>query len=216
MQMREVPIGDLVPNSWNTNHITDPLNEQRLRNSMQEIGVFRPIVVRRLASGQLEILGGEHRWQQALALGHATIPVVDMGDIDDTKAKKIGLLDNARYGDDDPAQLSELLRELDVHDLATLMPFSQEELDSLTKVPDLPSLDDLDSNQSILPDLTKPAAAPSTQILRFEVPVEDVTWITSMVDRRQKEMGFKDESALKNAGNAMVSLLQELKKGGAK
>ena len=65
-----------------------------------------------MPDGSLEILGGEHRWKAAQQLGMAEVPVWNVGVITDEHAKKIGLVDNARYGEDDLLGLAGLLKEL--------------------------------------------------------------------------------------------------------
>jgi ParB family chromosome partitioning protein len=211
LQMAHVAPGLLEPNPWNTNQISDPANEEKLSQSMKRLGVFRPIVVRTLPSGQLQILGGEHRWKLAVKEGRKTVPIVNVGYVDDQRAKEIGLVDNARYGEDDALGLAGLLRELG-DGVLDIMPFSQTELDSLLNTTNI-SLEDLDSVDSgaELPDPNK-QAAPSSQLMRFKVPVEDVGWASKLIDGAMKSQGFKDEDALSNAGHALLWLLKRAEK----
>src|ERR1700756_5232087 len=124
---------DLRPNPWNTNHLT-PEAELKLENSLQRHdGLFKPILVRTLPDGSLQILGGQHRSAAAERLGYSEVPVLNLGAIDDQRAKEISLLDNGRYGQDDVAQPSRLLSELgSPQDLATFMPFEMAELETFT------------------------------------------------------------------------------------
>lgn len=201
----------LQPNPWNPNKITDPANEERLRESMRRLGVFKPIVVRTLSDGSLQILGGEHRWKMAQSMKLKTVPVVNLGEVDDRRAKEIGLVDNGRYGNDDMADLSKLLRELG-NDVMTIMPFADIDLQAMAAASANIDFDDLDSIDSgRKEELTLPSVASSGQLMRFKVPVGDTAWVTKMIEQEMKSNGFKDEDALSNAGNALISLLNRLR-----
>jgi ParB family transcriptional regulator, chromosome partitioning protein len=212
LSMEHVPVGELQPNPWNTNRITDPANEQKLRESLQRLGQFKPVIVRTLENGQLEILGGEHRWRGAIQLGWDTVPIINLGRIDDHRAKEIGLVDNGRYGEDDPIGLSALLRDLG-NDIFTILPVSDFDLAALEKVSSI-NLDDLDKTPpEQLPNLNDLKPAPSSQVMRFKVPVADVAWVTTMIEQEMKRGNYTDEDALSNAGNAFVALLSRLRNG---
>lgn len=106
--------------------------------------MFKPIVVRTLASGELEILCGEHRRNSAIRLCMATVPVVSLGLVDDKRAKEIGIVDNGRYGNDDTLQLAQLLESLGTpEELAAFMPYSDTDFDSIFSSVTI-ALDDLD------------------------------------------------------------------------
>jgi len=210
-----------VPNPWNPNHITDPAVEARLLESVKRLSMFKPIVVRELPSGELEILGGEHRWHIAKRAGMAKIPFINLGPIVDRRAKEIALVDNTRYGDDDFGQLAKIVKELG-DDLLTFMPLDETDMQSMLNATasaaaeiDLDDLDTDSSNSQSLEDMVASRAAPTGQVMRFKVPVEDAAWITQLIDNEKRAGNFKDEDALSNAGNALVSLLQRLR-GGAK
>jgi ParB family transcriptional regulator, chromosome partitioning protein len=49
---------------------------QELVESIQEVGLLQPVVVRPLGSGQFELVMGERRWRAAQAAGLATIPAI--------------------------------------------------------------------------------------------------------------------------------------------
>jgi ParB family transcriptional regulator, chromosome partitioning protein len=212
MQFSKEPVSRLQPNPWNTNRITDPANAEKLRESLRRFGAFKPIIVRTLNGGQLEILGGEHRWIAAQEIGLKEVPVVNLGLVDDKRAKEIGLVDNGRYGEDDALGLQGLLKDLG-EDVLKFMPYSDTELKSIMEASAV-SLDDLDSVvRGDLPDLNDVKAAPTSQVLRFKVPVEDVQWMSKMIEDEMKRQGFKDEDSLTNAGHALISLLKRLRDG---
>lgn len=201
----------LHPNPWNTN-VVSPENQAKLEQSIKRLGMFKPIVVRVREDGDLEIIGGQHRWEAARALGLKEVPVVNLGVTSDKKAKEIGLVDNGRYGADDTLQLAELLDELGVssEELASFMPYSESDFASIFSSVSI-SLDDLDLPDEVeTPQAASPKAMQTHQVMRFKVPVDDVAKITGMVERTMKEQRYTDEDSLSNAGNALVHLLSRL------
>lgn len=207
LQITHVAVDMLSPNPWNTNQITDPANEEKLKSSLRRFGFTKPIIVRTLDDGALQIIGGEHRWKAARDLGITEVPVVNLGPLDDRRAKEIGLVDNGRYGEDDTLGLSNLLRELG-NDVLEFMPYSEAEFQSILNTSSV-VLDDLDSlERTELPRLDDLPAAPSHQLMKFKVPVADVAWMTALIERTMKREGFTTEDSLSNAGNAMVVILK--------
>lgn len=208
IKMEMLDPAQLTPNPWNTN-IVSPENQHKLEESVKRFGVFKPIVVRELADGTLQIIGGEHRWDAAKSLGHKTVPVVNLGRISDKKAKEIGLVDNGRYGADDTLQLASLLEDLGVNaeELASFMPYSQSDFDSIFSSVNI-ALDDLDLDDADeLPATPAQKPAQTHQIMRFKVPLDDVGQISDLIEKTMKEQRFVDEDSLSNAGNALVHLL---------
>lgn len=198
----------LLPNPWNTNTLTAEA-EEKLDKSLQRLGMFKPVVVRVLETGEFQILGGEHRWESAKRLKMTEIPVVNLGRISENKAKEIGLVDNARYGADDTLQLAELLEGLGLstEEMASFMPYSETDLASIFSSVNI-DLDDLD-----IPDSDEKTPAPSTPapqthvVMRFKIPIDDSGDLTALIEKTMKEQRFTEEDSLSNAGNALVHLL---------
>jgi ParB family chromosome partitioning protein len=167
------------------------------------------VVVRTLDDGSLEILGGEHRATIARKLGMAEIPVINVGRIDDDRAKEIGLVDNSRYGHDDTLALAELLKELgDTDALQTFLPLSNDDLASIFAAETI-ALDDLDAPADDGPVRERPS--PTHQIMRFKVPVADVAPIQAIVERVMREKNYIGEDSMTNAGNALVDLFKKIR-----
>lgn len=212
LQIDDVPVGDLKPNPWNTNIVT-PENETKIEQSLKRFGMFRPIIVRTLEDGSKQILGGEHRWGVAKKLGYKTIPVIDLGNISEKKAKEIGLVDNGRYGEDDTLALSELLKDLgEAEEFLSFLPYSGDELESIFATSSI-SLDDLDipEDDGRTSDLPAIKGTQTHQIMRFKIPVEDSEFIQRLVELTMKNQGYTNDDQMTNAGNALVHLLKELK-----
>jgi len=202
---------DLRPNPWNTNHLT-PEAELKLENSLQRHdGLFKPILVRTLPDGGLQILGGQHRSAAAERLGYSEVPVLNLGAIDDQRAKEISLLDNGRYGQDDVAQLSRLLSELgSPQDLATFMPFEMAELETFTASAKI-DLDALDLAPEDAPEVVtdKPPRVPKTHaLMRFKVPLEDQATVEAAIKQIITDQGLSDSDSLVNAGDALMWLVR--------
>lgn len=203
----QVDPGTLVPNSWNSN-VVSPDNEAKLDASLKRFGVFKPVIVRELMDGTLQIIGGQHRAQSAVRLGYQEIPVVNLGVITDQKAKEISLVDNDRYGEDDAFKLGELLSSLDLGDIASFTSFSDEELGSIFTSSSI-ALDELDALSLPSEDIELPAekSVQTHQIMRFKVPIKDVDAVTQKIEKAIKVQGFDDSDSLTNAGDALVHLL---------
>lgn len=205
----------LVANPWNTN-IVSPENEAKLDASVKRNGLFKPVIVRETpVAGEFEVIGGEHRWQSAIRVGLEEIPIVNLGTIDDDKAKEIAVIDNARYGDDDMISYAELLKSLgDVTELQDFLPYTDEDFALMFSSSDI-AIDDLDIDENFEKDAEKqsdpepPAArAPKTHtIMRFKVSLVDSAKLTALIAKTQKAQGLTGSDDLTNAGDALVHLL---------
>jgi ParB-like chromosome segregation protein Spo0J len=207
------------PNSWNSN-VVSPENDEKLGNSIEALGLFKPIVVRdhphaRSVDALYEILGGEHRWAQAKARGIAKIPLFNLGVIDDEQAKKISLADNARYGADDTIKLAELLEGMeDASNIHELLPFTEADLSAIFSSSTI-ALDDLELDEGFedkaaaeKSEEPAPEKAPKTHvIMRFKVTIADGERITELISKVKKRQGFTAADDLTNAGDALVHQL---------
>lgn len=209
-KMVEVGIDTLEPNPWNTN-VVSPEHEMKLEESVKRFGVFKPVIVRDIGDGKLQILGGEHRWSAAKRLGFKVVPIVNLGSIDDIRAKEIGLADNGRYGEDDPMGLAALLKELDTGELATFLPYTDLDFANLFSAESI-ALEELDiDDTNSMPEILTPPSAPTHQVMRFKVPVEDQAWLAAMIEHEMRSQGFTKEDSMTNAGMAFVSLFSRLR-----
>lgn len=209
-----LPIDSLVPNPWNTNVVT-PENLEKIKESLNRFGMFRPILLRELPSGKLQIIGGYHRWTVAKEMGYTEVPAVNLGPIDEKKAKEIGLVDNGRYGEDDTLKLASLLKDLGgAENVSLFMPYSDAELDSIFMAENI-ALDEIGMDESglELEEMVQQSskAVQTHQIMRFKIPIEDSEYVTKLIESTMRTQNFTEEDALSNAGNALIHLLKNFK-----
>ena len=208
--MIEVAPSDLFPNPWNTNHVS-PSSQQKLVESLRRHGFVRPVIVRKLDDDSLQILGGQHRVEAAKTLGLSSIPAVVLSNVDERQAKEIGLIDNARYGEDDVLSLAELLSELgNADDLASFLPFVDQELAMLNKHADI-DLDTLGLEEEPETPAREKRAGKTHQVMRFKIAVEDADEISNFIREVQQTQGYTESDKLTNAGDALVWIVNTLK-----
>lgn len=209
-----VPVGELRKNPWNTNRVS-PEGEAKIRKSIERNGIFKPVIVRTVAGEPgYEIIGGEHRWEQAIEMGYDEIPICNLGEIDDLQAKEIGVIDNARYGADDTLSFSELLKELgNVDDLQDFLPYGSADLDAIFSASNI-ALDDLElhnplpgEEEEAEDETPLPKPVKTHNVMRFKVSIADTDRIIQLITATKKTHDFTHEDDLTNAGDALVQLL---------
>lgn len=210
MDLQHINPHDLRPNPWNTNSVP-PDAMEKLIASLQRHGWIRPVLARRSGAG-LEILGGQHRVEAAKELKHDTVPVIILESISDNRAKEIGLIDNARYGEDDANALSSLIEELGgVFEMAEFLPIGEAEMAALSVDLDDDEIENLlnDADADETPD-EKPAKPTKThQMMRFKVPIQDADEIQDLIEKIMSDQGFTESDSLTNAGDALIWLVKD-------
>lgn len=206
----------LEPNPWNTNIMT-PESEAKLEASLKRLGFFRPVVVRELANSSIsyQILGGQHRAQIAAKLSLPLVPVMNLGPIDDLKAKEIGIADNARYGVDDTLAFANLIQEMGNQDeLTEFLPYGDTDFADLFASTSI-DLDDLHMEENFEKedeeegaDEDEPVKPPKTHtIMRFKLTNADAERVTEIIERTRKAQGFTGSDEATNAGDALIHIL---------
>ena len=72
----ELRLDAIVPNAHQPRTIFDEDDLRELSESIREVGVLQPIVVRRLTPDQYELVMGERRWRASKLAGLETIPAI--------------------------------------------------------------------------------------------------------------------------------------------
>ncbi len=210
-----VPIGLLRPNPWNSNHIA-PDNEPKLAESIRQLGLFKPFVVREVPPNDdgavYEILGGQHRWDQCKDAGLTEVPIFVV-EADDNLAKRITLADNARYGADDAIELAKLMEEIGTaEDLQGFLPYTDADVNAIFSSVNI-AIDELDLPDGFEQDENKvdePKAervAKTHTMMRFKMTIADAEKVTGHITKIQKRQGLTASDDLTNAGDALIYAL---------
>jgi ParB family chromosome partitioning protein len=94
---REIPIGSVHPNPLQPRRMFDEDTLEGLIDSVKELGVLQPILVRAVAEGY-ELIAGERRWRAAKRAGLPTIPAVIRA-ADDEASLEQALVENLHRQD---------------------------------------------------------------------------------------------------------------------
>lgn len=205
----------LIPSPWNPNKVSAE-NVDRLAASIDRIGNYKPIICRELEDGTLQILGGHHRVEVSIANGLETVPVVNLGPLDETRAKEITLLDNAQYGSNDVSALQSILSEIGTaDDIISFMPFGAEQLNSILE-PDadedidtlLSSLeDDGEGAEELAESVPTPDEEP-TRMFRARLSLEDHQTVNAAIQAEKDRLGLTDIERVVADGLALASILK--------
>jgi ParB family transcriptional regulator, chromosome partitioning protein len=94
---REIPIGSVLPNPLQPRRVFDEETLEGLIDSVKEIGVLQPILVRAADDGYV-LIAGERRWRAAKRAGLPTIPAV-VRTVDDEGSLEQALVENLHRQD---------------------------------------------------------------------------------------------------------------------
>jgi ParB family chromosome partitioning protein len=92
-QLRELPVGEVVPNPKQPRQVFDDEALEELAHSVREFGLLQPIVVREAGDGRYELIMGERRLRAARAAGLETVPAIVRDTTDDAMLRD-ALLEN--------------------------------------------------------------------------------------------------------------------------
>lgn len=104
--VRYVTMDMLTPNPLQPRRVFREEALSDLTNSIREMGVIQPLIVRPRGDGIYEIIAGERRWRAAKAAGFQTIPVV-VREVSDSEALEIALIENLQREDLNPLDTAE-------------------------------------------------------------------------------------------------------------
>lgn len=215
-----VGVGLLRPNPWNTNTV-GAANFEKLKTSIDRLGFFKPVLVREVAGGFYEILGGEHRWRATVEQGRETIAINSVGKIDDVLAKQMSLVDNERYGEDDDLALQRLIEELQTsldYNFSEIIPIDDELLATVSResAADFEKLEELlaESDEEELPKdprEKKERLGVDHQTMRFKVSYDVAESVTTIINRIIAEQEINTGNESEDAGEALVWLCDHYK-----
>ena len=109
-QIREIPIGKILPNPAQPrlSYEEDSLTE--LADSIREHGVLQPILVRPVGS-QYELIAGERRWRASGLAQRETIPAI-VAEFDDETALEVSIIENLQREDVSPLEEAAMFRKM--------------------------------------------------------------------------------------------------------
>lgn len=92
--LQEVPVGEVRPNRLQPRDHFDEEALASLAESIREVGVLQPILVRQAEDGY-ELIAGERRWRAARRVGLQTVPAIVRG-VDDISSLQQALVENVQ------------------------------------------------------------------------------------------------------------------------
>ncbi len=108
---REIPLDRIVANEYQPRHHFDEEALQSLADSIRELGVLQPVLVREVDDGRYELVAGERRFRAARRAGLRTLPAV-VRDIDDVGSLARAVVENIHREDLHPLEEAAAYRQL--------------------------------------------------------------------------------------------------------
>jgi len=93
-----VAIDEVKPNPNQPRREFDPAAMAELTQSVERDGIIQPIIVRRTASHEYQIIAGERRWRAAKAAGLKEVPVIPR-EASDEKVLELAIIENIQRED---------------------------------------------------------------------------------------------------------------------
>jgi ParB family chromosome partitioning protein len=104
-------IEELHPSEGQPRHIFDDEKLEELAQSIRELGVLEPILVRKRPQGGFHIIAGERRWRAAQRAGLHEVPVVAR-ELSDAQAFEAALVENIQRADLNPIETARAFQRL--------------------------------------------------------------------------------------------------------
>lgn len=108
--LEEVPVAAVRPNRFQPRARFDEEELTSLAESIREVGVLQPILVRPIGD-QYELVAGERRWRAARRVGLQTIPAL-VRETDDTASLEHALVENLHRADLNPLEEAAAYQQL--------------------------------------------------------------------------------------------------------
>lgn len=110
-QLVEVPIAAIRPNPHQPRDHFDDEALQSLADSIRELGVLQPVLVRAVGDREYELVAGERRWRAARRAGLITIPAI-VRRVEDRASLEQALVENIQRQDLNPLEEAAALQQL--------------------------------------------------------------------------------------------------------
>jgi ParB family chromosome partitioning protein len=102
-ELRELPVGLIVPNPSQPRTNFDPEALAGLAASIESSGVVQPLLVRPLRDGSYELIAGERRWRAARQAGLEKVPAI-VRDSEQAERLQVALIENMVREDLNPVE----------------------------------------------------------------------------------------------------------------
>ena len=114
--LRELPIGQIEPNSFQPRQVFDEELLVSLAASIRAVGVLQPVLVRPVGPERFELIAGERRWRAARRAGLSTIPAI-VRQTEDGRSLEQALVENLHRADlnalEEAAAYQQLISDFD-------------------------------------------------------------------------------------------------------
>jgi ParB family chromosome partitioning protein len=107
----ELPIASIQPNRFQPRGHFDEEALSLLADSIREVGVLQPVLVRPAGDGEYELIAGERRWRAARRVGLQTIPAL-VRETDDAAALEQALVENIHRDNLNPLEEAAAYQQL--------------------------------------------------------------------------------------------------------
>ncbi|HJP83853.1 MAG TPA: ParB/RepB/Spo0J family partition protein [Fimbriimonadaceae bacterium] len=98
VQITEIPVDQIVPNSRQPRRAFDPETLEDLANSIRTHGLLQPLVVRRSGKDAYELIAGERRLRASKLAGRKTVPAI-VRDASHEASLELALIENIQRED---------------------------------------------------------------------------------------------------------------------
>ncbi|HEY8060852.1 MAG TPA: ParB/RepB/Spo0J family partition protein [Acidimicrobiales bacterium] len=96
--LQELPMGSIVPNPFQPRSEFDDAGIAALADSIEQVGVLQPILVRPDGDGAYSLIAGERRWRAAQQAGLTVIPAI-VREVRDVSALEHAVIENLHRQD---------------------------------------------------------------------------------------------------------------------
>lgn len=122
VELREIPLAQLVPATWNPRKYIDQAKLEELTASIREKGVLEPVIVRPHHASTSdeplwEVVAGNRREMAATLAGLETLPCL-IRHLSDAEALEIAVIENSQRADVHPIEEAEAIERLMLMDAA--------------------------------------------------------------------------------------------------
>ncbi|PIT88435.1 MAG: chromosome partitioning protein ParB [Candidatus Magasanikbacteria bacterium CG10_big_fil_rev_8_21_14_0_10_36_32] len=106
-----IPITQITPNTKQPRRHFDPLELEKLSDSVKKYGILQPIILIEKPNGDYEVVAGERRWRAAKLAGLTNVPAI-VKVLPDEEKLEIALIENIQREDLNPIEEAFAYRRL--------------------------------------------------------------------------------------------------------